>query len=160
MELYILRHGKAEPRRLGLAEEDRALVKKGKDDVRDVAKAVRRAKVEPQLILTSPLRRARETAEIAVSVFKGCPLDETNALLPDASPEATWKAACANTKVTRVVLVGHEPHLGLLISFLLGNEFAVDFKKGGMVRIDTPKRSGNPNGVMKWMLTPRLARCR
>lgn len=158
MELYILRHGEAEPRESGTADGDRALIKKGKSEVRDVAKAARRAKVDPQLILTSPLKRARETAEIAASVFKGCAIKETDALLPDASPDAAWKAACSNAKNSRVILVGHEPHLSHVLSFLLEGEIAVDLKKGALVRIDTPKRTGNPNGVLKWMITPRLAR--
>jgi phosphohistidine phosphatase len=158
MELYILRHGEAQPRESGITDGDRALVKKGKSEVRDVVKAARRAKVDPEMILTSPLRRARETAEVASSVFKGCPIKETDALLPDASPDVTWKAACSNAKATRVLLTGHEPHLSHFISFLLGSEITVDLKKGALVRIDTTKRSGNPNGVLKWMITPRIVR--
>ncbi len=156
MELYILRHGEAEPRDSGVAEADRALVKKGKSDVRDVVKTARRAKVDPQLILTSPLRRARETADIAAEAFQDCPLKETDALLPDADPSAVWKEA-AGLKKDRVMVVGHEPHLGYLISFLLGNEITVDFKKGGLIRIDVEGR-GKPRGTLKAYLTPRLAR--
>jgi phosphohistidine phosphatase len=156
MELYILRHGEAQPREPGVADADRALVKKGRDDVRDVVKAARSAKVDPQLILTSPLRRAKETADIAVAGFKKCPLKETDAMLPDASPDAIWKEASA-LKMGRVMVVGHEPHLGQLISFLLGNEITVDFKKGGLIRIDVEGR-GKPRGRLKWYLTPRLAR--
>jgi phosphohistidine phosphatase len=157
MELYILRHGEAEPHDSGKADADRALVKKGKADVRTVCKAARRASIEPQLILTSPLRRARETAEIAVSVWD-CALKETDAMLPDADPGSAWKEACANTKVSRVMLVGHEPHMSRLIGFLLEHPMDLDFKKGGLIRIDTPKRGGSPKGSLKWMLTPRLAR--
>jgi phosphohistidine phosphatase SixA len=91
-------------------------------------------------------------------VFKGVPVKETDALLPDASPDATWKAACSNAQATRVLLTGHEPHLSHFVSFLLGSEIAIDLKKGAMVRIDTPRRGGNPNGVLKWILTPRLVR--
>lgn len=154
MEFYILRHGEAEPRDAGIADADRALVKKGKIDVRAVCKAARRAKVEPQLILTSPLRRTRETAEIAAGVWD-CPLKETDAMLPDANPEAIWTEA-AGSKAERVMVVGHEPHLGKLISFLLGAEISVDFKKGGLIRIDTQR--GKARAWLKWMLTPRLAR--
>lgn len=156
MELYILRHGEAEPRDSGIADEDRALVKKGKADVRAVCEAALRANVEPQLILTSPLRRARETAEIAARVFKECPLQETDAMLPGADPREIWNESLG-LRMERVLAVGHEPHVGTLLSFLLGSDIAVDFKKGALVRIDVQGK-GKPRGVLKWVLTPRLAR--
>jgi phosphohistidine phosphatase len=158
MELYILRHGEAEPRESGIADADRALIKKGRVDVRDVCKAARRAKIEPQLILTSPLRRARETAEVAASVFEGCPMKDTDAMLPDASLDAAWKEACASAKVSHVMLVGHEPHISAFVGYLLGHPIGIEFKKGALIRVDTVKRSGSPDGTLKWMLTPRLVR--
>ena len=84
------------------------------------------------------------------------PSTQSDAMLPDADPSVVWKQA-AGSKQERVMVVGHEPHLGHLISFLLGNEIAVDFRKGGLIRIDVKGR-GMPGGLLKWALTPRLAR--
>lgn len=112
----------------------------------------------PLLVLSSPLRRARETAALVVAVYPGCPLVVTDRLKPAGDPKSLWKEACNDAQRSRVVLIGHEPQLGHLVAFLLESPVAVDFKKGGLIRIDTPERLGPPRGVLKWMLTPKLAR--
>jgi phosphohistidine phosphatase len=123
-----------------------------------VVKAALKAGVRPELILTSPLRRAQETAAI-VSALSGCKhVVETKNLVPGANPELAWKEICALKKVQQVFLAGHEPHLGHLIAFLLEAALIVDLKKGALVRISTPAKPGPPRGVLKWLLTPKLAR--
>ena len=158
MEIYILRHGEAEPKNQGKPDEDRKLIAKGKRDVRAVVTAARNAKVVPQLILTSPLARAQETAAIAAGAFPSCPLAITDNLLPDAQPAAIWKEVCARPDVARVLLAGHEPHLSRLIAYLLDVSLAIDLKKGALVRIDMESSESPPRGVLKWILTPRLVR--
>jgi phosphohistidine phosphatase len=158
MELYILRHGEAEPRASGIPDGPRKLIAKGKRDVRAVLKAALKANLRPDLILTSPLRRARETAAIAAALC-GCErVMETRSLLPGANPALVWKEICSLREVQQVVLAGHQPHLGHLIAFLLEAAVMVDLKKGALVRISTPAKPGPPRGVLKWMLTPKLAR--
>src|SRR5256885_1079820 len=91
MQIYVLRHGEAEEQETGLADRERKLTAKGKRDLRSVLKLARNAEVAPDLILTSPLRRAQETAAIAAEVL-GCKnVVETRNLLPGASPEQIWK---------------------------------------------------------------------
>ncbi|MEI9814757.1 MAG: CHAD domain-containing protein [Acidobacteriota bacterium] len=75
MEIYILRHGEAEPRETGVDDGNRALIAKGKRDVRDVLKAARRAKVAPELILTSPLRRAHVNCRSGHGDLTGLSID-------------------------------------------------------------------------------------
>lgn len=158
MELYILRHGEAQPRETGLADGSRKLIAKGKRDVRAVVKLARKAGLRPDLILTSPLRRAAETAAIAAGLCHCESVVETRSLLPGANPQAAWKEICALRDVQQVVLAGHEPHLGHLIAFLLEAALMVDLKKGALVRISTPGKSGPPRGVLNWMITPKVAR--
>jgi phosphohistidine phosphatase len=158
MEVYILRHGEAEERAAGIPDGPRKLIAKGKRDVRAVVKAALKANLRPEVILTSPLRRAQETATIAASLC-GCErVVETRSLLPGANPALAWKEICALGNVQQVLLAGHEPHLGHLITFLLEVAIVVDLKKGALVRISTPAKPGPPRGVLKWMITPKLAR--
>jgi phosphohistidine phosphatase SixA len=55
------------------------------------------------------------------------------------------------------MVVGHEPHLSRFAAFLLEAPLAIDMKKSAIVRIDVQEREGPPRGVLKWMLTPKLA---
>jgi phosphohistidine phosphatase len=158
MDVYVLRHGEAEERETGLADRDRKLTAKGKRDLKDVLRLARKAEVAPNLILTSPLRRAQETAAIAADVL-GCKhVLETRNLLPGASPEQIWKEIVTDHKVEKIVLAGHQPHLGSLIGLLLEAAVMVDLKKGSMVRIETHGKLGPPRGVLKWMITTKLAK--
>jgi phosphohistidine phosphatase len=158
MELYILRHGEAEERAAGRADRDRKLTSKGKQRLKTVLKIARSAGVAPELILTSPLRRAQETAAIAGAIL-GCKrIVETRNLLPGASPDQVWKEIGTSHKAGRILLAGHEPHLGSLIGLLLEAPVMLDLKKGALVRIVTQTRLGPPRGVLKWMMTPKVAR--
>jgi phosphohistidine phosphatase len=157
MELYLLRHGEAEVRKPSKKDEDRALTANGKSDIRRVAKLARAAKVKPGIILTSPLLRATQTAEIASKVLGTKRVAVTQALLPDAAPENLWKELGVMDGLEQVMLAGHDPGITRLAQFLLGVEVAIDFKKGAMIRIDTAKKTGAPKGVLKSMITPRLA---
>ncbi len=159
MEIFILRHGDAEPRGAGIPEADRALTPKGKRDLRAVLAVARGAKVDPQVILTSPLLRAQQTAAAAAKVF-GAPVVETPNLLPGASPDLLWKQLGAMKEKEAILVAGHEPHLSNFTRFLLESAIALDFKKGALIRVTTRNRVGPPRGVLKWILTPKLARGR
>jgi phosphohistidine phosphatase len=158
MEIYVLRHGEAEERETGLADRDRKLTAKGKRDLKNILKMARNAEVAPDLILASPLRRAQETAAIAAEIL-GCKhLVETRNLLPGASPEQIWKEIGTDYKVDTILLAGHQPHLGSLIGLLLEAPIMVDLKKGSLVRIETHGKLGPPRGILKWMITTKLAK--
>jgi phosphohistidine phosphatase len=157
MELYLLRHGEADPREISSDDGERALTAKGKRDVQLVALQARAGNARPDVVLTSPLRRAKETAAIAQKVMGVKRILETRALLPEVSPEVLWRELSTIEGAECVVLAGHEPSLSRLAQFLLRAGLAIDFKKGAMMRITTP-RVTPPRGVLKWMITPRVAR--
>jgi phosphohistidine phosphatase len=155
MELYLLRHGDAEPRGTLTSDAERALTAKGKRDVEAVAAQAKIGNVRPDVVLTSPLRRAKETGVIAQKVLGVKRMLETKALLPDISPEALWKELSTIAEAEHILLCGHEPSFSRLTQFLLRARVAVDFKKGAMLRITTP-RAGEPQGELRWMITPRV----
>jgi len=122
-----------------------------------VLESARRAGVQPDVILTSPLKRALETAEIAASVLGGKNESvRTNTLVPSSSPERVWKEIRAR-KAESVLLAGHEPLLSILVAFLLGcPALAVRMKKGALVAIEVEPGEAQPHGVLLWMLTAKL----
>src|SRR5262249_54870533 len=92
MQIYLLRHGIAENARPGQADAERALTGEGRDKLRRVLKRARLADVSPAVVLSSPYRRAIETADVAVEIFgyQG-KVVLTRALVPEASPHDAWE---------------------------------------------------------------------
>jgi phosphohistidine phosphatase len=158
MEIYILRHGESEMRETGRADGDRKLTAGGKRDLKAVLRMARKLGVAPPVILTSPLRRAQETAKIAAQILRSKRVVETKSLLPGASPELVWKEIGAQQKADSILIAGHNPHLGSLMALLLEAALMVDLKKGALVRITTQSKLGPPRGVLKWMITPKMAK--
>jgi phosphohistidine phosphatase len=131
------------------------LTDKGRRDVRRVAEHLRKTKTKVDLVLTSPYVRARQTAEIAAQILR-VEIAESRHLTPSADPQKLWLELAQYAGKT-VMLAGHEPNMSALVHFLLGAEFTIDFKKGGVVRIETDDPPAEPKGILKWMLTPRLS---
>ena len=159
MEIYLLRHGIAEEQRAGARDSDRALTPEGKKRLRETLLVAKGAGVNPDLILTSPYRRARETAQIAAEVLGNrMPLVSVDALTPMGDIREAWTEIRIHKDVRSILLASHEPLVGLLTGFLLNvPQLAIDVKKGCLVRVDVESLSVQPRGVLKWMLTPRLA---
>lgn len=156
MEIYLLRHGIAEDAPPGQPDAGRALTPEGKEKLRRVLK---RARAKPSLILSSPYRRALETADIAAQVlgYEGR-IVRTEALLPEASPFRVWEEIRARKDEPAILLAGHQPHMSSLAAFLLDSPaLQVDMKKGALARIDCERLGTRPGGVLKWMLTPAVA---
>ena len=159
MEIYLLRHGIAEDLKAGQKDADRALTDDGKRKLRVVARRARLAGVKPTLVVTSPYRRAVETAEIVAAElkYKG-QLLRTKALVPDSSPEAVWEEVRTHKQETQLLLAGHEPLFSALAAYLLNApSLVVDFKKGALMRVDMELLSPHPRGVLKWMLAAKIS---
>jgi phosphohistidine phosphatase len=157
MKIYIVRHAEAEPRAPGGAEGARNLTPDGKRELRAVLRLARDAGVEPDVILSSPWTRAQETALAARDALGTKQVIETKALLPDVLPTHIWGEIRSLRPLKAIMVVGHEPHLSRFAAFLLEAPLAIDMKKSAIVRIDVQEREGPPRGVLKWMLTPKLA---
>jgi phosphohistidine phosphatase len=159
MEIYLLRHGIAEDARPEQPDSERELTSEGREKLRRVLKRAHGADVAPSLILSSPLRRAVQTASIAAAAldYKG-KVVETQALIPDAPPHEAWEELRARHDERAVLLAGHEPLMSTLVAFLLGCPgLQVDMKKAAMIRVDCDRFGREPRGVLKWMITPALS---
>jgi len=159
MELYLLRHGIAEDAPAGQPDAERALTSEGKKKLRGVLKTALDADVAPSLILTSPYKRAVQTAQVAADVFKyKAELLRTDALLPSSKPENVWDEIRVHKDERQVLLAGHDPLFTDLAGYLLGfPNLRIDFKKGTLIRIDVDRFAAVPRGTLKWMLVPKLA---
>ena len=130
MQIYLLRHGIAEESRPGISDPERALTSEGREKLRRVLKQARRAGASPSLILSSPYRRALETADVAVAVLGyGGKVVRTRALTPEASPFDAWEEIRARTDEPAILLASHEPLMSGLAAFLLNSPgMQVDMK--------------------------------
>ena len=159
MQIYLLRHGIAEDAQPGRADSERALTSEGREKLRRVLKRGRAAGAAPDLILSSPYRRATETADVAAETlgYQG-KVVRTPALLPEASPFDAWEEIRSRHDERSVLLASHEPLMSSLAAFLLGSPaLEVDMKKAALVRGDCDRLGPQPKGVLKWMLTPAVA---
>lgn len=161
MWIYLLRHGIAEDHAADVPDEDRALTDEGRKRLRRAARSWQRLVDAPDVIVTSPLRRARETAEVFVEAvrFAGN-LRIDNALVPGATPSlaVTLLEAELLAGTDSVVLIGHEPHLGHLLGALLTGQprVAVPMKKGMLVALEA-ENSTSVQATLRFALTQRAA---
>jgi phosphohistidine phosphatase len=156
MQIYLLRHGIAEDARPGQPDAERALTGDGRDKLRRVLKRARTADVEAGVILSSPYRRAVETAAVAAEVlgYKG-EIVRTRALEPEASPFDAWEEIRRRKDERAILLASHEPLMSSMAAFLLDSPaLRVEMKKAALVRIDCERIGPKAAGVLKWMLTP------
>jgi phosphohistidine phosphatase len=160
MDFYILRHGVAEERGADWPDDrKRPLTADGKVKTREVAAGLRALGVAPDAIFTSPLLRARQTAEIvAKELGLVSRLRETQHLEPGGAPVALFQAIReAAPAADAVMVVGHEPDLGLLASRLVaGDGEAVDMplRKAGLARIEIDAMPPERRGLLRWFLAP------
>lgn len=159
MELYLLRHGIAEDHSATGRDQDRRLTEEGQEKLRRVLKRAAAACVEPSLILSSPFKRAVETAEVAASElgYTG-QIVRVGSLTPDSSPPSVWSTIREHRDEPSILLAGHEPLFSSTVAWLLGStRQMVDFRKAALVRIDVQGFGAAPQGVLQWMLTAKLA---
>ncbi len=152
MQLYFLRHGEADWPNWTKADDERPLTDSGKKEVRQVAKFLDRLKVRPDLIVSSPLPRASQTAKIAAECFK-VKLREDESLAPG------FGMSGLRTLLTRhhskvVMLVGHEPDFTTVISGLTGA--SLKLSKAGVALLDVDPDS--EEGRLLWLFPPKFAR--
>ncbi len=159
MEIYLLRHGIAEDRSKSGRDADRRLTDEGREKLRRVLERAHSAGVSPSLILSSPYKRAIETAEIAARElgYDG-KIVRVDCLTPESSPPAVWMEIVSHRHEPAVLLAGHEPLFSAIIAYMLGSSHAmVNFKKAALVRIDVDSFGAEPAGVLQWMLTAKIS---
>jgi phosphohistidine phosphatase len=161
MKLYILRHGDAgEPGDPRYKESERPLTPKGTQRTKQLTHALRQMDVAFDVILSSPLMRARQTAEIVArgAQFEG-KLEFTEQLAPGGSMQKLVEQINAiHPAPGSVLLSGHEPYLSGFISLLCvgGPELPLKLKKGALCRLDVDRLSCGKCATLEWLLQPRL----
>ncbi|MBP1648764.1 MAG: sixA [Bacteroidetes bacterium] len=160
MELLILRHGVAVPR--GSSEYpsdgDRPLTPEGTKGMRKIAKGMRAMDLAFDRVFSSPLVRTKQTAEIALRGLRSGPsIDYTEHLQPDGDLEVfigECLTKCAEED--RILIVGHEPYLSGLTSFLVCGDDSLDmnFRKGGLCKLSISSLRVGKCATLEWFLTP------
>src|SRR5262252_3720665 len=159
-ELYLVRHAVAEARGDAWPDDSkRPLTDSGIARMRRAARGLARLGVAIDVVLTSPLTRARQTAEIVVEAIHPRPtLVSTDALSPDGGYAAVVAELEKHARKTRIALVGHEPGIGELAARLIGSRHAIEFKKGAVCRIDVDAVPPGGPGDLRWLMTTKILR--
>ena len=159
MRIYLLRHGIATAREDPATDSQRPLTKKGRNEMEGIAAALKKLKVKPDLILSSPYVRADQTARILADELKmKKKLKYSDLLVPEARPQDILEAIPRDYPVDELVLVGHYPHMGLLLEMMLGVNLgeSIALKKGGICCLSVDDLNAKPPASMDWLLTPAL----
>ena len=157
MKILLVRHGKAVSRGTpGIADDARPLTKEGEESFREAAAGIARLVERPKAILSSPLPRAFQTAEILAGAWgKIAPLEAPP--LAGGSFVDVAELLEGSDAGSTVALVGHEPHLSGLLARFLGADGgeALPFRKGGaaLVELSGPPSKG---GSLVWFLPPKV----
>jgi len=155
MQVILIRHARAEERALFKRDRTRALTEDGQRRMRKAARGLHALLPGLTQIATSPLARARQTAEIVAAVFDGVDVMTLSALSPGTAPRTvlTWLRTQPND--TTLALVGHEPDLGQLAGWLLSGRPSgfVQFKKGAAALIEFADAPAAGKGTLAWLLT-------
>ena len=159
-ELYLVRHAIAAERGPEWPDDTkRPLTERGINRFKEAVKGLRSLDVTVDEIFTSPLVRARQTAELLASGVEGKPpVKVLDALAPGHSFTSVMTQLAKAAKRRRVALVGHEPDLGELAAHLIGAGRALAFKKGGICRIDIGSLSSRRAATLVWFFPPNVLR--
>jgi phosphohistidine phosphatase len=152
MQLYFLRHGEADWPGWTKPDDERPLTDFGKKEVRQVAKFLNRLKVKPDLIVTSPLPRALQTAEVAAEQLK-TKLRQDEALEPGFGI-SELRTVLKRHRAKVLMLVGHEPDFSSVISALTGA--SIKLSKAGVALVDIDPEA--QEGRLLWLFPPKFAR--
>lgn len=158
--LYLVRHGIAVPYGTpGIADDDRPLTDEGEKRMKQVAKGLRRLGVQPDRIITSPLPRARRTAEIVADVLDLESALEVADLLRAGNSAEVIRDWLNSRSEENLMLVGHDPAfsdlVGLLVTGQLG-PLLCQLRKGGVASFSTDPSGGGL--LLDWLARPRMLR--
>ena len=161
MKLYLLRHGDAgeagDPK---VKDAERPLTTKGIQRTEQLGEALAEMEIAFDVILSSPLVRARETAEVVARKIKfGGKVELTDYLTPFGSMEnLVRQLTMLRPSPKNVLLAGHEPYLSGFISLLCtgGPGMGLEMKKGALCRLETAAPSCGKCATLEWLLPPRV----
>jgi len=159
MDLFILRHGEAAKRLpVGSKDAERPLTVEGQKEVLEIAKSVKDLGIELDFIVTSPLKRAHQTAAIVAKALKiEKKMEDWNELRPEGNRLELYRRLSQFKPESSVLIVGHEPYLSGMIGEIISNgqNVRIDLKKAGLARIRVISSRPKLRGELRWLLTPK-----
>jgi phosphohistidine phosphatase len=161
MMLYIMRHGLAEEPTPKGDDAARKLTEKGADKIRKAAGGMRAAQLAFNLILTSPIARAAETAAIVAHELSGPKPKPIPELSTGVAPALALETLIKLRLPESVLVVGHEPTLSRLASLMLtgsSESISIKLKQGGVIALEFPDRAESGSAKLCWMMTQRQLR--
>jgi len=162
MKIYLVRHAIAENPETSGYEDDslRPLTDKGREKMKKIAGALKDIGVNPDLIVSSPYVRASQTASILAKELKYKEeIAYSDSLVPMGEPDDMIGEINEKYSVDKLMLVGHEPNLSMLMSVLLaGNpDISINLKKGGVCCISVDDLHYDRKAVLEWLVTPKIS---
>ena len=164
MQLLVIRHGIAEDPSTVVAtgpdDSGPPLSKEGKKMMKRVAAGLRELVDEIDVIGASPLLRAQQTAQIVAKAYNDLPVVTLEELLPESDPPALMSWLGQHSTVDVVAIVGHQPNLGLVVTWLMSGIKAsrVALTKGGTCLLEFSSSVSPGNATLQWLLTPSQLR--
>jgi len=161
MVIYLIRHGEAETLEETVSKDDsdRNLTIEGKEKLYQFSRAFKAIGVESDLILTSPYKRAYETAAIFSEAMETSPkIEECGLLKPGEEVQSLINHLNKRKDFNSILIVGHEPYLGNLASTLISGKSSLNirFKKGGICKIEINEMPPKGIGELIYLLTPKI----
>jgi len=145
MEIYLVRHAEAVEQAEGVEDSARWLTKKGRKAMQKAACRLHKKRVRPEQIITSPLTRAVQTAELLMAeIGSHAELSADSLLAPESSAEQVLELIQSKQKIDSIMLVGHEPLLSQTAALLLGKEQVAGLGKGTSLCLELRQKPGKP----------------
>ncbi len=160
LELYLIRHGVAAERSDDYPDDSkRPLTNQGIAALKKEAKALVHLGVDFDHIISSPLVRTKQTAEVFAQALPSKPaVTLSDSLAPAGAPAAVFQELAKHMRKERIAIVGHEPNMGELAARLIGARVPLEFKKGAICRIDFEVFPPKGVGSLRWFMPPRMLR--
>jgi phosphohistidine phosphatase len=153
MKLYVIRHAIAIERGGGMADEDRYLTPRGRELFRLTAKTFAKKGIIPDRIVTSPLVRCVQTADILAEAlaFSG-ELAVSRDLAPGFDLAGLYRIISSCGGAQKIAIIGHEPDLGILVEALLKLSGSFSLKKGMAVALDLEPQQQDKPVCLNWIM--------
>lgn len=162
MRLYVVRHGVAEVTAASGRDRDRRLTPEGRAKMRRAARGLARLGVTVDVLLTSPLPRASETAALVAAELPKAPRPQVcDALATGTGPVELLRQLRAHHDAADLMVVGHEPTLSGLIALLLTGSpegATITLKKGAVALLELGRLAPHAEASLAWLLPPRALR--
>ena len=165
LELYLLRHGDAGRRTSIAAGQDSGdlpLTIAGKEEITVLARSLKHLNLKFDAIISSPLKRAVQTAKIiAKALVMEKRISIWNELVPEGSRSKLYQRLNQYARESTILMVGHQPYLTNIISDMIFQKRVnqvgqINLKKAGLAKIRVISLTPNTSGELRWLLTPRI----